>query len=170
MPDIDDSTQLPDTHPLVKAYAAEREKNKTLKAEVASKEAASAEAVEKAKKYDEAQAANRTELEKAQARADAAEASLKERTAADEKAKAEADAAAEAKKVRAEVAKAKGVPESALRGSSKEDFEEHADELIKAGLKPKPAPSSDGQGDVGDQVSETDEKSADEIVKAAVGG
>lgn len=161
---IDDSTQLPDTHPLVKAYAAEREKNKTLKAEVA----ANADAVEKAKKYDEAQAASRTELEKAQARADAAEKALNERAAADEKAKAEADAAAEAKKVRAEVAKAKGVPESALRGSSKEEFEEHADELIAAGIKPKPAPSSDGQGDTGSQVSETDEKSADELVAAAL--
>lgn len=158
---IDENTRLPDSHPLVKAYAAEREKNKALSAK-------NAEVSDKAKKYDELEAANRSELEKVQARADAAEKALQERTAADEQAKAERDAAEQAKKVRAEVAKAKGVPEGTLRGSTKEDFEAHADELIAAGLKPVAAPSSDGQGNNGGQVSTTDEKSADELVDAAL--
>lgn len=40
--------------------------------------------------------------------------------------------------VRAEVAKAKGVPEAALRGSTKEEFEAHADELkpLLTGISP----------------------------------
>lgn len=163
---IDDSTQLPDTHPLVKAYAAEREKNKTLKDQVT----ANAGAVEKAKKYDELEAASRTDLEKAQARAEAAEKSLKEREAADEKAKAEADAKAEAAKVRTEVAKTKGIPDTLLRGSTKEEFEAHADELIAAGIKVKPAPSSDGAGDQGEPITGGSEKSADEIVKSVLDG
>lgn len=165
MPDIeiDDNTVLPGSHPLVKAYAAEREKNKTLKAEVA----ANADAVEKAKKFDELEAANRTELQNAQARAEAAEKSLKEREAAEAKAKADADAKAELDKERAEVAKAKGIAESLLRGSSKDDFEKHADELIEAGIKVKPAPSSDGQGDTGDAIDGGKELTASEIVAAA---
>lgn len=150
--DDDKPIQLPADHPLVKSLAAMKEQIKDLKTKAA-------ENADKASKFDELEEANRTELEKVQARADAAEKRLQERDAKDE-----------AAKVRDEVAKAKGVPASALRGSSKEDFEEHADELIAAGIKPAVAPSSDGQGDTGEQVSETDEKSADEIVNAAVGG
>ncbi len=59
-------------------------------------------------------------------------------TALQDKAKRfdEHDARAEQLKVRDEVARAKGLTASLLRGSSKEDFEAHADELIAAGLKP----------------------------------
>jgi multidrug efflux pump subunit AcrA (membrane-fusion protein) len=165
MPDIEinDNTVLPDSHPLVKAYAAEREKNKTLKAEVA----ASADAVEKAKKYDELEAANRSELEKAQARAEAAEKSLKERQAADEKAKADAEAQEALDKERTAVAKVKGISATLLRGSSKEDFEKHADELIEAGIKATPAPSNDGQGDQGEPITGGKELTAAEVVAAA---
>lgn len=146
----DDATRLPDDHPLVKAYAAERAKNRELKAKAD-------ENAEKARKYDEHEAANQSELEKMTARAEKAEQLLAERNALDERTK-----------VRDEVAKAKGIPAGLLRGSSKEEFEGHADELIAAGIKPAAAPSSNGQGDTGDQVAETDEKSADELVDAAL--
>lgn len=124
---------------------------------------------EKAKKFDELDEASKTEVEKERARAEAAEKALKDRDAADEQAKADREAAEEAKKVRTEVAKAKGVPEGTLRGATKEDFEAHADELIAAGLKATPAPSSDGQGDTGGQIGGAGEKSADELVTAALG-
>ena len=113
---------------------------------------------EKAKRLDEIEEANKTDAEKFQARAEKAEKALEERNTDDERAK-----------VRDEVAKAKGIPASALRGTSREDFEQHADELIAAGIKPKPGPSSDGQGNVGDVVSTDGDMSADDIVKAATG-
>lgn len=146
-----DPVTLPDDHPLVKTLA-------TLKQQVKELKASGAEAADKAKKYDELEEQNKSDLEKAATRAEAAEKKLADREALDEIAK-----------VRSDVAKAKGLPESLLRGTSKEDFEDHADELIAAGVKAKPAPSSDGQGDTGKDVTEGDELSADEIVKAATG-
>lgn len=150
----------------LKAAEADAEKWKSLSRK--NEERATANA-EKAKKLDELEESGKSEVDKERARAEKAEKALAERDEADQKAKEAAEAADAAKKVRTEVAKAKGVPESALRGSTKEEFEEHADELIAAGIKPAGAPSSDGQGDTGDQVSETDEKSADEIVDAVLG-
>lgn len=63
----------------------------------------------------------------AAARAEAAEAAVKSH-----------DEAKAVQAVRAEVAKAKGVPEAALRGSTKEEFEAHADELkpLLTGISP----------------------------------
>ena len=92
-------------------------------------------------------------------------------TALQDKAKRfdEHDARAEQLKVRDEVARAKGLTASLLRGSSKEDFEAHADELIAAGLKPAIAPPADGQGNTGTQVSTSDELSPDEVAKAVLG-
>lgn len=60
-------------------------------------------------------------------RAEAAEATVKSQ-----------DEAKAIQTVRAEVAKAKGVPEAALRGSTKEEFEAHADELkpLLTGISP----------------------------------
>lgn len=110
---------------------------------------------EKAKKFDEFEEANKSEIEKLQARLDAAE---KWRT--DREAKDAAAATA------AEIAKEKGVPVSALRGSTREELEAHADELI-ALLPQKPAaPSADGQGDVGGDIGDGD-MSAEDIVTAA---
>ena len=141
---------LPDDHPLVKTLAAQKDQIRELKAKAE-------ENAEKAKKFDDVEEASRTELEKAIARAEKAEESLSDREAQDERIK-----------VRDAVAKAKGLPPGLLRGSSKEEFEEHADELIAAGIKPAAAPSSNGQGDNGEQVSETGEKSADELAEAAL--
>lgn len=70
----------------------------------------------KAAKLTEIEEANKTEAEKAAARADAAE---------------KRAAALEAKATRAEVAAAKGVPVELLSGSTQEELEAAADALIK---------------------------------------
>lgn len=115
---------------------------------------------DKAKRFDELEDANRTELEREKARADAAE-----KIIADQKAKDDAAA------LRDEIAKAKGfeerkVPASALRGSTREELEAHADEILALLPEPKPAPSADGQGDNGKNIGDG-EMSADDIVAAA---
>ena len=97
---------------------------------------------EKAKKFDELEEANKTEQEKLLARAEAAEKKLADREAKDA-------AAATA----AEVAKEKGVPVSALRGSTTEELEAHADELLAILPKKDPAPSADGQGEASGAAS-----------------
>lgn len=116
---------------------------------------------EKAQKFDDI---DKTEVERERARAEKAEKALEERTAADEKAKSEKDAAAAAKKLREDVATTKRIAPSLLRGSTKEELEAHADELIAAGVKPAAAPPAEGQGENGEQVSTDGEKSADDIV------
>lgn len=115
---------------------------------------------DKAKRFDEAEDANRTELEREKARADAAE-----KIVADQKAKDEALS------LRDEIAKAKGfeerkVPVSALRGSTREELEAHADEILALLPAPPPAPSADGQGKTGDVIGDGD-MSADDVVAAA---
>ncbi|WP_336630008.1 MULTISPECIES: hypothetical protein [unclassified Microbacterium] len=111
---------------------------------------------EKAKKYDELEEANKSEIEKLQARLDAAEKWRTDREAKD-------TAAATA----AEVAKEKGVPVSALRGATREELEAHADELLTILPKKPAAPSADGQGDEGDDIGNGD-MSAEDIVAAAM--
>lgn len=69
----------------------------------------------KAEKWDQAEEANRSELEKVQT------------VAQQEKARADA---AELRAVRAEVAAAKGVPANLLAGSTKEDLEASADQAL----------------------------------------
>lgn len=106
----------------------------------------------KADKFDQAEAANKTELQKAQ---DAAAAAEKRATDA------------EAKVLRATVAAAKGVPAELLTGSTQADLEASADALLTfKGALPK-APPAEGTGasiyDEGDGMSATD------IVKAARG-
>lgn len=83
----------------------------------------------KAARLDEIEEQGRTDLEKAEARAAAAEQALKDREAADELAKAEAEAAAELAKDAASVAEATGVPVELLRGDSKDELEAHAKAL-----------------------------------------
>lgn len=93
---------------------------------------------EKAGRLDELEEKNRTDLEKAEARAVAAEQAIAERDAADAKAKAEADAAAELAELTKSVAEAKGVDAALLRGGSKEDLEKHADLVLAAIGEQKP--------------------------------
>lgn len=81
----------------------------------------------KAAKFDEAEAASKSELEKAVERAEKAE-----------KALADIKAAAEVAALRAEVAREKSVDAELLRGTTREELEEHADAIKAfAGNAPK---------------------------------
>lgn len=111
----------------------------------------------KAQKADELEDAARTDLEKAQARADAAEAKIAERDKADA-----------ARELANEVAKAKSegrstpISASILRGSTREELEAHADEIL-ALLPDKPKAATAGTGgDRGDDI-EGEEADAKDI-------
>lgn len=115
---------------------------------------------DKAKKFDEHEEANRTELEKLTARAEAAERVIAEREAKES-----------AVKLREEIATEKGFADrkinaAALRGSTREELEAHANELLEMVPAPPAAPSADGQGQVGAAIKDG-EMSADDIVAAA---
>ena len=115
---------------------------------------------DKAKKFDEHEEANRTELEKAQARAEAAE-----------KAVAERDAKEAAIKLREEIATEKkfadrNIKATALRGTTREELEAHADELLELIPAPAAAASADGQGAAGGDIGKG-EQSVEDIVAAA---
>lgn len=115
---------------------------------------------EKAKKFDEHEEANRTELEKLTARAEAAEKVIAEREAKES-----------AVKLREEIATEKGFADrkinaAALRGSTREELEAHADELLALVPAPPAAPSAEGQGAAGTVIG-TGDLSADDIVAAA---
>lgn len=113
---------------------------------------------DKAKRLDDLEEANKTELEKANARAEVAE-----------KALADIAAAKDASKLRDEIAKEKGVVASVLRGSTRAELEAHADELATTFkiVKPK-APPADGQGNAGSGVHGDGDMSAEDIVSAAL--
>lgn len=123
-------------------------------------EARADENADKAKRFDDLEEANRSELEKITARAEAAE-----KIIADQKAKDDAAA------LRTEIAKEKKfeerkVPVSALRGTTREELEAHADELLALLPTPAAAPSADGQGNNGAPIV-AGEMSADDVVDAA---
>ncbi|OII10521.1 hypothetical protein BIU97_10360 [Curtobacterium sp. MCBA15_009] len=156
----DDKTQQTEGATLeeqLQAAQAEAEKWKTLSRQ---NEQRAKDNAEKAKKFDEHEEANRSELEKVQARADAAE-----------KAIAERDAKEAAAKLREEIATEKKfadrkIKASALRGTTREELEAHADELLELVPAPPAGPSADGQGNTGGQIGEG-EMSADDVVAAA---
>lgn len=95
----------------------------------------------KAQKFAEWEESNKTEAEKALARAEAAE--------------KRADALA-AKALRAEVAATKGVPAALLTGSTQEELEAAADALIEFRGEQKAAPSSSALGRVNNAGSSAD--------------
>lgn len=137
--------KLPDDHPLVKTLAAQKKQISELK--------------EKATRLDEIEEAQRTDLEKALARAEAAEKWKQEREAR--------DAAAE---LAAEVARDKGITDPSLLAghSTRESMEAFADKLLAVmPERPKVATDASG-GDRGDDI-EGGELSAEEIVNAATG-
>jgi len=139
------------------AAIAETEKWKALSRK---NEGRAEENADKAKRFDDLEEHNRTELEKITARAEAAEKII-----------ADQNAATDRDKLRDEIAKEKKfeerkVPATALRGSTREELEAHADELLALLPAPAPAPSADGQGKAGDKIGEG-EMSADEIADAA---
>ena len=100
---------------------------------------------EKAKRFDEYEEANKTEAEKLQARAEAAENALAERDQKDEQ-----------ERLVAEVADDKKVPAAILRGATREELEEHADAYLASLPAVPTAPSSEGLGNVGDTVNGSD--------------
>lgn len=110
-------------------------------------EARAKENADKAKRLDELEEAQKSETEKLVARAEAAEAKLAERDKADT-----------ARSLAEEVAKAKGVSASVLRGSSKEELEAHADSIL-ALMPEKPKAASPGSG--GDRGEDIDAEEAD---------
>lgn len=114
-------------------------------------EARAKENAEKAKRLDEFEEAQKSEVEKLTARAEAAESKLAEREKADE-----------LRTVLDEVAEAKGVAASALRGSTREELEAHADVILSL-IPPKQKAATDGTG--GDRGSDIEggDASAEEI-------
>lgn len=119
---------------------------------------------EKARKFDEVEEANKTELEKIQARADAAEKKL-----------AELAAKEQAEELRKAVAKEKGfedrkIPVSALRGKTREELEAHADELLAIAPDPAPAPSADGQGETGKPIGGPAQLTQSDLDRMAAAG
>lgn len=106
----------------------------------------------KAAKFDEAENAAKTELQRAQ------DAVAAEKKRAD---------AAELRVLRAEVAAEKGVPAALLAGSTKADLEAAADALLAfKGTTPKAPPA---EGDGVDVRNGAEDKSAADTVKAALG-
>lgn len=83
----------------------------------------------KAAQFDAITEAQKTELQKIQDRADAAEKRAADLEAAEAKRQADAEAAKQVADWKAKIAEDTGVPASALRGSTKEDLQEHAREL-----------------------------------------
>lgn len=137
-----------------KAYARLWEKRaKAEKPKISDEEIAALR--DKAQKFDAAEQASMTALEQMTARAEAAE-----------KWKAERESKDSAAKLAEEIANEKGVPASALRGSTREELEAHAEALAELLPKKPPAPSADGQGNNGDPIGDGD-MSADDIVNAA---
>jgi NAD-specific glutamate dehydrogenase len=93
--------------------------------------------LDKAKRFDEFEEANKTELERMLARAETAE-------------KAVLDASA--RTLRAEIAATKGVPLELLSGTTQEELEASADSLLAfKGTMPKAA-TSEGAGNVGEPI------------------
>jgi len=95
-----DLTNLPADHPLVKALAAQKEELRELRP-----------LKSKAKQWDEFEEANKTELQKVQDRAAAAEARAAE---------------AETRALRADIASKTGVPSELIHGATAEDMEASA--------------------------------------------
>lgn len=121
-----------------KDLASELEKWKAMsrKNEARAKENESA-----ARRLAEIEESNKTELERAIARAEAAETAVKERADADERALLVDD-----------VAKTMGVNPKVLRGNTREELEEHA-QLIKEEIPAIPtSPGSFASGNVGEPI------------------
>lgn len=142
--------------------AAEVEKWKALarKNEQRAKENA-----DKAKRFDEFEESQKSELER-----------LQERLAQAEKVAADAEAA----RLRASIAAKHGVPEALLSGADEAALEQSAQDLLAFKGTTPAAPTSDGQGKQGEPVNndgvkqvtpdELDRMSPDEIVQARAEG
>lgn len=115
-----------------KPPATQEELNRIIADRVKRAEAKYADAPElrkKAAEYDKLVDSQKTELERIQARAEAAERRAADLEAAEAKRAAEAEQARQVADWKTAIAKDTGVPASALRGSTKEDLQQHAEEL-----------------------------------------
>lgn len=152
-PPADGATDTPDPKPTDvqppatgdKDWQAEAEKWKQFARKHEEQSKANA---EKARRLDELEEANKTELQKAADRAAAAEARAAE---------------IEARAMRAEVAAAKGVPVALLSGSTVEELEASADALL-AFRNDKPKPDFGG-GNRGDDVSDVKQVTEAELAR-----
>lgn len=116
------------------------------------------------KRISELEDEKKTELQRAQDRAEAAEKALADRDQADEQRKKDDELRA----LRESVAEAKKVPVGLLVGTTKEELEASADVALEfKGTKPA-APPADGQGDGTTPLSEGKELTAAETVAAAL--
>lgn len=95
---------------------------------------------EKAAKFDAAEEANKSDLQKAIERADSLQSELDSLKAAEQ-----------LRSVREEVATAKGIPQNLLTGSTKEECEAQADALLKWG-RPNDYPKVPDSGEIGNPV------------------
>lgn len=122
---------------------------------------------QKAEKFDEVEEANKSELEREKEAREEAERKLQEM-----------ESTRKADEARKQLAEEYGVPEDALRGSDRDELEEHA-KLLHPHFKKPNGPSSDGQGkvgapiDSGEQITsknQLENMSPDEIEKARKDG
>jgi len=149
--------QYPDDHPLVTALARQKDTIATLKQQLAAVPVA-------AQSEGQSKPAAPVEELELQQRLK----SYLDRVEAAEKALAAREAEQSVEAAKGDVAKAKGLSADILRGSTKEELEAHADQLIAAGIKAVPAPSSEGQGP-GISVPSTGELSTSDVVTKALG-
>lgn len=109
----------------------------------------------KAEKYDQLEAAQKTDLDKANDRADKAEAKL-----------AQYESKEQAEGWKAAASKATGVPSNILRGSTEEEINEHA-ESLKEHFSTDAAPQVQSDGFVPDPGSD---KSSKDLFASALEG
>lgn len=146
-PDVDE-TPTPDETPETPDFAAEVEKWKAL---ARKNEARAKENAEKARKFDEVEDANKSELQR-----------LQDQLAAAQKAAQEAESG----RLRASIAAKHGVPESLLSGGDEESLEASAVALLEfRGVQPK-APSPDGQGKVGEPIGDGSKPTLSDALRA----
>lgn len=144
--------ETPDLAAQLEAALKEAEKWKSLSRQNEDRAKSNA---DKAKRLDEIEEANKTEVQRLTEQLEKATKTLAERDAADER-----------KKLVSEIAEAHKVDARALRGSTREELEEHAEILKSMIPEPPAAPSADGQGASGDPIGGGD-MSAAEIVSEA---
>jgi len=114
---------------------------------------------EKAKKFDELEEQSKTELQKAVERAETAEKALAERNAKDEALSLAKQVATEKK------LSERNLSADVLRGSTREELEAHADQLLAILPAPTAAADPSGQGATG-RIGSGEEMSAEDIVAA----
>lgn len=105
-------------------------------------------AIKKAKQFDAITEAQKTELQKLQERAEAAEKRAQEFETAEQQRQAEAEAARQVEDWKAKVSKSTGIPVGVLRGSTEADIQAHAESLKELLPDPRKGGYVPGEGRV----------------------